>query len=364
MKKRVISILICICAICMSIFSFKTSAANYSFTDIASNWAKADILYCCNTKEVMTGTSSTLFSPATNSKRHEIITTLAKVRGVGQRNISTGFTDVSSNMSYSGYVKWAVDKGITAGTSSTTFSPNANVTRQDLCTFIYRLCNTYSLSLPKTYAEKTFTDSSSISSYAKPAVVALQRAGLISGYSNGSFLPKNNIRRDEFAKIISSLYKLANGKMISAQTKTASIDYGAAIAVVEGGWHAFTIKGRFTENFTIEASNAEYYRRTYWGSINQGNVNVADVSFSCSAIAPQHYTSNGVFLRNFSWTSEDGIFPPSNKLAVCKGNGTLVTYSRATTSKSSYAMSVFTQAAVNPYHEIINISLNVPAYYN
>ena len=52
--------------------------------------------------------------------------------------VSTKFTDVSANAYYAQAVVWAVNQGITAGTSDTTFSPNAICTRGQIVTFLYR----------------------------------------------------------------------------------------------------------------------------------------------------------------------------------------------------------------------------------
>jgi len=53
-------------------------------------------------------------------------------------NLQTVFTDVKSSEYYAKAVAWAVEKGITAGTTKTTFSPNATVTRAQVVTFLYR----------------------------------------------------------------------------------------------------------------------------------------------------------------------------------------------------------------------------------
>lgn len=51
---------------------------------------------------------------------------------------ATNFTDVPSNADYAQAVAWAVQQGITSGTSATTFSPEATCTRGQIVTFLYR----------------------------------------------------------------------------------------------------------------------------------------------------------------------------------------------------------------------------------
>ena len=51
---------------------------------------------------------------------------------------TTGFADVGANSFYAGSVKWAVENGVTKGTTATTFSPNETCTRGQIVTFLYR----------------------------------------------------------------------------------------------------------------------------------------------------------------------------------------------------------------------------------
>ena len=55
-----------------------------------------------------------------------------------EKVVNTGFTDVPSTADYAEAVKWAVDKGVTAGTSATTFSPDSVCTRGQIVSFLYR----------------------------------------------------------------------------------------------------------------------------------------------------------------------------------------------------------------------------------
>ena len=82
-----------------------------------------------------------------------------------------------------------------SGTGSNNFSPDAVITKQDLCVALYKLYKDR-LGIPiYTYNSKvTFSDDADISSYAKTAVYALQQMGVISG-SGGAFNPKSNVTR-------------------------------------------------------------------------------------------------------------------------------------------------------------------------
>ena len=65
-----------------------------------------------------------------------------------------------------------------------------------------RYCNSCNVTLPDRVAQVTFTDQSSIRSSALAAVQKMQRAGIVTGYKDGSFLPQNTVTREEGATFI------------------------------------------------------------------------------------------------------------------------------------------------------------------
>lgn len=359
-KKKIIAILMTVILV-FTVSIVPVNAANYNFTDINGHWARDYILYCCNTREVMTGISSTLFSPNVYSKRHEIVTTLGKIRGIAGNPTNTVFSDVTFYDNFSGYVHWANAQGIAGGTTPSTFAPNSNVTRQDLCVFIYRMCNAYSLSLPLTYAKKNFTDSASISAYASAAVTALQRAGLIDGYSDGTFKPRNNVTRGEFAKIVYELFQRANGEMISSQVKSVTWKDKAVILVTEAPGTTFTIWGGFNERHTMSAGVAKYYERAYYCSITQNAIN-PEVDFIGAATQPLHINFSNVVLRSFSWSQGNTLMPPGH-YSINRINRDTVYYNRNNANYVDAAVTITcTGEEFYPWVERGRINLNVPAY--
>ena len=83
------------------------------------------------------GTSNTTFSPNADCTRAEIVTFLYRALK-GTASGSTNFTDVKSDTFYADAINWAVANNVTNGTSNTTFSPNADCTRAEIVTFLYR----------------------------------------------------------------------------------------------------------------------------------------------------------------------------------------------------------------------------------
>lgn len=115
------------------------SAVELPFTDVdpSDNFAEA-IAWAYN-NEVTTGTSNTTFGPMDSCTRGQVVTFLWRAAGKPEPKSSNNpFTDVSSSDYYYKPILWAVEQGITAGTSATTFSPNQTCSSAHIITFLYR----------------------------------------------------------------------------------------------------------------------------------------------------------------------------------------------------------------------------------
>ncbi len=86
---------------------------------------------------ITTGTTTSTFSPDATCTRAQSVTFLHRALK-GTASGSTNFTDVASDAFYADAVNWAVANNVTNGTSNTTFSPNADCTRAEIVTFLYR----------------------------------------------------------------------------------------------------------------------------------------------------------------------------------------------------------------------------------
>ena len=87
---------------------------------------------------ITNGTGAKTFSPNANCSRSQIVTFLWRSRNKPASGSSNPFTDVPANAFYTQAVLWAVDKGVTKGTGANTFSPNADCSRGQIVTFIHR----------------------------------------------------------------------------------------------------------------------------------------------------------------------------------------------------------------------------------
>ena len=91
--------------------------------------------------------------------------------------------------------------------STTTFEPNAGVTREQMCVLLVRFENYKGLTLNEAVAPKVFSDDANVSNYAKDAVYACQRAGIVSGMTETTFDPKGSATRAQVAKIYTVFHK-------------------------------------------------------------------------------------------------------------------------------------------------------------
>jgi len=87
------------------------------------------------------GTSDTTFSPDADCTRAQIVTFLWRAQKSPEVIGANPFTDVAADAYYVDAVLWAVEEKVTNGTSATTFSPDADCTRAQIVTFLYRALN-------------------------------------------------------------------------------------------------------------------------------------------------------------------------------------------------------------------------------
>ena len=109
------------------------------FADVRPNDYFYDAVLWAVGNGVTTGTSETTFSPAQSCTRAQAVTFLWRTFGSPEpENVENIFSDVSENAYYYKAVLWAVEEGITTGTSATTFAPERTVTRAEFVTFLWR----------------------------------------------------------------------------------------------------------------------------------------------------------------------------------------------------------------------------------
>ena len=170
-----------------------------TFSDVPEGAYYTDAVAWAVEKGVTSGTSGTTFSPNADCTRAQIVTFLWRAAGSPTpKSKESAFTDVAAGSYYETAVQWAVENGITSGTSATTFSPNATCTRAQTVTFLWR-----SQKSPADGAANAFTDVVE-GTYYTDAVKWAVKNGITSGTSATTFSPNADCSR---AQIVTFLYR-------------------------------------------------------------------------------------------------------------------------------------------------------------
>ena len=169
------------------------------FTDVPSGSYYEDAVIWAVSKGITSGTTETTFSPNAACTRAQAVTFLWRAAGSPAPESATmPFTDVAEGRYYYDAVLWAIEQGITKGTSDTTFSPNATCTRAQIVTFLWR-----SQGSPAAGTPNPFTDVAPNAYYANAVLWAVEQ-GITKGTSATTFSPNSNCTR---AQIVTFLYR-------------------------------------------------------------------------------------------------------------------------------------------------------------
>lgn len=226
MKKKVVQKLLAAglsAAMMISSFSVGVLGAGLPFTDVKEkDWFYK---FVQNTYDsgVLKGTSGDKFSPYVNMTRGMFVQALSNnASNFKKVNKPDKFTDVPSTAWYYDAVQWASELKLISGTGSGKFSPDASISREDMCVIIQNYvmgCTPY-FDYPKEINEKVFKDFSSISDYAVDAVNWASSNKIVEGMEDGKFYPAGILNRAEAATVLSKLDKVKDPVY---ETKTMEI---------------------------------------------------------------------------------------------------------------------------------------------
>lgn len=183
--------------------NFRDMPAEGSHEHEAIDWAYT------HEPQLTVGTSSITFSPDQTVTRAMALTFLWRAAGMPEpRSSSCPFVDVPSDAYYRQAVLWAVENGITCGTSRTTFSPKKTCSRSEILTFIWR-----AIGSPSPQNDSTYSDAPHGKWYAAPAAWAQENA--VEPGQNGLFAPHTPCTR---ASTILYIYRAFEGSSPSGCT--------------------------------------------------------------------------------------------------------------------------------------------------
>ena len=173
------------------------------FVDVAEGSYYEEAIDWAVEKGITNGVSSNMFAPNDPCTRAQIVTFLWRAAGSPAPKSMSSFTDVPADAFYAKAVAWAVENGITSGTSDGKFSPDATCTRAQSVTFLYRASGA-----PAVSGSAAFSDVVADAYYAS-AVKWAEKSGITGGIGGGLFGSDNNCTR---AQIVTFLFRAYQGK--------------------------------------------------------------------------------------------------------------------------------------------------------
>lgn len=204
-KQRIISFLLTLRMVFSLLPVSALAASVEDFTDVSKDsWYYKEVDWVAD-NGYFKGTSETTFEPDAAMTRAMFVTVLARYAGAKVNDTTSTFTDVPANEWYTGAVTWAAQNKIVEGRGNGIFDPHTSVTREEMCTILDRYLVASGLTAKLTKTPATITDMDTVSSWAKAAVEDCVDYGVIYGYPDGTFLPKETATR---AHVAALLYRL------------------------------------------------------------------------------------------------------------------------------------------------------------
>lgn len=174
----------------------EVQTANTKFYDLPKSHWGYNAVMALNEKGIISGYGDRSFGTDKTITRAEFVKLMCVVNETSVSGYENVFTDVNASDWYAPYVYAAFKSGIVNGITDDEFGPDMPITRQDICTILYRVSGA------KSDSETTFADSNSIADYAKSAVGYFSQKGIVNGFDGNLFKPTENATRVQAAMII------------------------------------------------------------------------------------------------------------------------------------------------------------------
>lgn len=169
-------------------------------TDIANHWAR-DAIQWVYAQGLFSGTSDTTFSPNASMTRAMLVTVLYRLAGEPESG-ENYFTDVEDGKWYTDAVAWAAGSGIIQGVGEGLFATEGKISREQLAVMLYRYAESKGLTTAASGDLSRFRDNDKVSDWAEDAMKWAVSAGIMSGRDNGVLDPGGEATRAEAAAIL------------------------------------------------------------------------------------------------------------------------------------------------------------------
>ena len=171
--------------------------ADTGFSDVAADAWYAEAAVYCRDNGLMNGTTATTFSPNATMTRAQLCAVLYRMAGSPETTGRDAFADTPDGAWYEYAALWAVRNRIMSGYTADTFGPHDPITREQLAAILWRYAGS-----PAAEAGEAYADEASIASWAVTAVDWARTCGFINGMSDGSFRPDGRATRAQVAAIL------------------------------------------------------------------------------------------------------------------------------------------------------------------
>nr|WP_297283606.1 S-layer homology domain-containing protein [uncultured Agathobaculum sp.] len=185
--------------------SFREIAVELPFTDVPEGVWYEDAAAYVYEHGLMAGTSATTFAPDATTSRSMIATILWRMEGRPVVNYAMDYTDVAQGQWYSEAIRWAASEGIVSGYGNGLFGTNDPITREQFAVMLYRYAQEqgYDVSIGENTNILSYTDVADLSEYAISAMQWAVGAGIINGTGDDSTLiPQGQATRAQAAVML------------------------------------------------------------------------------------------------------------------------------------------------------------------
>lgn len=178
------------------------------FSDVPADAWYAEAVQYVYENGLMTGTSDTTFSPDLTTSRSMIATILWRMAGSPVVNYAMDFADVPADQWYAEAVRWASSEGIVGGYGNGSFGTGDPITREQFAVMLYRFAQKqgYDVSVGENTNILSYTDVSSVSEYAIPAMQWAVGSGVITGMGD-TLAPQGETTRAQAAMMLMRFFE-------------------------------------------------------------------------------------------------------------------------------------------------------------
>ena len=178
------------------------------FTDVAADAAYYDEVKYCYDNNIFKGVTETTFAPLSTMTRGQMVTVLWRMNGSPAPAGACPFTDVAADSPFRQAITWAAEKGLTNGTTATTFAPGQAISRQQFLTILYRYAQFMEYDVSKTATiTGVYADWEAVGEYAQEAMEWAVGSGVL--IADKALRPTDAALRYEVAEFLANFCQKA-----------------------------------------------------------------------------------------------------------------------------------------------------------